>query len=197
MNQRQAILEKALEQMVIKINGVIKSYGYSGEPIRMILAGGMAINYYCGTRYTSDVDATFSRKLLLPYEDLVVHYVDEAGKPAYIYFDTNYSPSLALMHENYEDDVIPYTAINQKDRHLQLFLLSPIDLAISKIARFSSQDVEDILALAKLDYFTAQALEDRAMEAISYYIGNVDAVKTSIHLICQKIDALEISHSPA
>ena len=28
----------------------------------MILAGGMAVNYYCGTRYTEDVDAVFSKE---------------------------------------------------------------------------------------------------------------------------------------
>ena len=90
-----------------------------------------------------------------------------------------------------------HATVFQQDRHLQLFLLSPIDLAISKLARFSSQDVEDILALAKQDFFTAQDLETRAMDAIDYYIGNISAVKTSIQLVCQKIEALRMRHSPS
>lgn len=33
------------------------------EPIRMYLAGGVAVNFYTGERPTRDVDASFSRRL--------------------------------------------------------------------------------------------------------------------------------------
>jgi len=116
MKKRQTTLQDALSQMVDKIEDVIKAFGYQGEPVKMILAGGMAVNYYCNSRYTDDVDATFSKKILLPYDELVVHYIKEDGTHSYLYFDTNYTPSLALMHENYEEDLIPYTEINRNDR---------------------------------------------------------------------------------
>lgn len=192
MNDRQKILQNALTEMLIKIDDIIKSFGYKGEPVKMILAGGMAVNYYCGTRYTRDVDATFSKKILLPYDDLVVHYTKEDGDQAYIYFDTNYSPSLALMHEDYEDDVVDYKEINSEGRSILLYLLSPIDLAISKIARFTEQDVQDILDLAERRYFTADELQDRALEALSYYVGNTGSVENSIELIYQKINDLDV-----
>ena len=62
MNQSQRILQAALTEMIEKIDGFIWSSGYQGEPVKMILAGGMAVNYYCGTRYTEDVDAVFSKE---------------------------------------------------------------------------------------------------------------------------------------
>lgn len=188
MNESQSILTSALTQMVEKIDQVIRSFGYQGEPVKMILAGGMAVNYYCGSRYTGDVDATFSKKILLPYEELIVFYQKEDGTQANIYFDTNYSPTLALMHEDYETDIVDYQSINNQNRTIELFLLSPIDLAISKIARFSDQDVADILTLADHSFFTVDELRNRAEEALSYYIGNVNGVKNSIDLICQKIE---------
>lgn len=188
MSSSQKILQDALAEMLNKIDDIIQSFGYKGEPVRMLLAGGMAVNYYCGTRYTDDVDATFSKKILLPYEDLVVHYTKEDGSPAYIYFDVNYSPALALMHEDYEEVVVNYADVNHEGRTVELFLLAPIDLAISKIARFTEQDVKDILELADKHYFTADELRARALEALSYYIGNIDSVANSIELVCQKIN---------
>lgn len=59
------MLQKALEQIVIKINGIIESYGYSGEAIRMFLAG-IAVNYYCGTCYTSDEMPRFRENYCCP-----------------------------------------------------------------------------------------------------------------------------------
>lgn len=194
MNVSQLCLHNALKVMVEKIESIILSYGYRGEPVKMILAGGMAMNYYCGTRYTEDVDAVFSRKILLPYEDLLVNYIREDGSEGYIYFDTNYTPALSLMHEDYEEDIVPYSETvidgmrsNTGNRIIQLYCLAPIDLALSKIARYSEQDVEDILELAARHYFTADALKNRALEALGYYIGNIISVENSIHLICEKI----------
>jgi len=51
MNQRQKILQDALAVMIDKIDAVLQSFDYRGEPVKMILAGGMAVNYYCGTGY--------------------------------------------------------------------------------------------------------------------------------------------------
>ncbi|WP_394752575.1 DUF6036 family nucleotidyltransferase [Crenothrix sp.] len=194
MNASQVCLHNALKVMVEKIATVLQSYGYRGEPVKMILAGGMAMNYYCGTRYTEDVDAVFSRKILLPYEDLLVNYIREDGSEGFIYFDTNYTPTLSLMHENYEEDIVLYSEaqiegapISHNDSVIQLYCLAPIDLALSKIARFSEQDVEDILELARRHYFSADELKAKGLEALGYYIGNIQSVENGIHLICEKI----------
>lgn len=64
-------LAEALAEMLDKIDAVLQSGGYRGEPVKMYLAGGMAVNYWCGSRYTEDVDASFSKRVLLPYADLV------------------------------------------------------------------------------------------------------------------------------
>ena len=49
------------------------------EPVKMIIAGGVAVNFYCGSRATTDVGASFSRRIALP-EDLVVPYETPDGK---------------------------------------------------------------------------------------------------------------------
>lgn len=180
-------LADALSKMLDKIDDVLKTNGYMGEPIKMFLAGGLAVNHWCGTRYTEDVDASFSKRLLLPYEDLVVAYRKPDGTQSNIYLDANYNTSFALMHEDFEDDSIEWNGLGNEKRLIHLFALSPVDLAVSKIARFSDQDRLDIKALAECKLITAKSVKIRAQEALSYYVGNVNSVKTSIELTYKDI----------
>jgi hypothetical protein len=76
-------LTRAMGEMMDRIDGYLREAGYSGEPIQMHLAGGMAVHYDYGTRYTDDVDATFSRRrLILPFEERVIDYMRETGAPS-------------------------------------------------------------------------------------------------------------------
>ena len=97
------VLGTSLSKMLDRIDRVLSDSGYQGEPISMYLAGGMAVNFYCGTRYAEDVDASFSKRLLLPYSEMAIDYVKADGKPTFIYLNANYNTSFALMHEDSED----------------------------------------------------------------------------------------------
>ena len=59
-------LQEAVSKMLDAINDLIKSNSNITVPIKMYLAGGMAMNFYCGTRYTEHVDAFFSRRKTCP-----------------------------------------------------------------------------------------------------------------------------------
>ncbi len=131
----------------------------SKEPITMYLAGGAAMHFYTGARMTDDVDAVFDRKLLVS-ADLAVVYRDAEGKARSVYFDVNYNETFALLHEDAHRDAmrLPLKGI----QGARIFVLQPVDLAVSKLARFAEIDREDILQLAKNRLITAQALRERA-----------------------------------
>jgi len=160
----------------------------SKEPIEMYLAGGAAMHFYTGARMTDDVDAVFDRKLLVP-PDLAVIYRDAEGKARSVYFDVNYNESYALLHEDAHLDAVrlPLKGIEGA----RIFVLQPLDLALSKLVRFSEIDREDVLELARNRLVTAQALRKRAEAALPYYVGNPVPVRTSIDLACRDIEALE------
>jgi hypothetical protein len=63
MNKAFPELSQALSELLDQMDASIKRGGYDGPPITMFLAGGMAVNYYCGTRYTEDVDAFYTRRV--------------------------------------------------------------------------------------------------------------------------------------
>lgn len=137
-------------------------------PVNVYLAGGMAVYLYAASRVTTDVDAEFSARLHLPH-DLLVEVTLEDGTPQTVYLDTNYNSTFALMHEDYQDDSIP---VELGIEHIRVHVLSPLDLAVSKIARLADNDKQDIQALVHRGFTTAKAIEDRAMEALGGYIGS-------------------------
>ena len=146
------------------------------RPVDVVLAGGMAVHLYTGNRVTTDVDAEFGARLYLP-ADLMVEVMLEDGTPQVVYLDTNYNSTFALMHEDYLQDALPL-ALGLK--HLHVYVLSPLDLAVSKIARFADNDKEDIAALASRGLITAEALERRANEALGGFVGGLGMLRLNI-----------------
>jgi hypothetical protein len=180
-------LTEALRVVVDKIDATVRSGGYEGAPIDMILAGGLAMHHYSRSRYTHDIDASFSRRIILPVKELTTQFVGADGKPSILYFDNNYNPTLGLMHPDYEQDSKEWQGIGNEQRIVKLRVIAPVDLALSKISRFSEQDREDIMTLAKLGLINAAAVRDRAKEAMKYYVGNKTSVLTSIDLVCRSM----------
>lgn len=115
-------------------------------PIQMYVAGDAALHFHTGERVSVDVDAVFSRRIALP-DGLEVAYRDEDGAARLLYFDRQYNDTLGLMHEDAHADSWPLTLPGIDPRVLDVRILTPLDLAVSKLARFSEQDRADIPAV--------------------------------------------------
>jgi len=180
-------LRSAFSVILDKIDRLLTEANYNGPAISMYLAGGLAVHHYCGTRYTNDIDASFSQKLLLPAKDLVAAYLNAEHKPEPLYFDANYNPDFALMHPDHRESAIEWKGLGNEKRKIKLFVLLPVDLAVSKLARYSEQDREDIAALAEAGLFTEQELRARAREALEYFVGNKANLMRHIEESCQAV----------
>jgi hypothetical protein len=153
-------------------------------PIVMYVAGGAAIHFYTGERVSNDIDAVFSNRVALP-DDLEVSYRDADGAARLLYFDRQYNDTFALMHEDARDDSIALSLKGIDPAVLDIRLLSALDLAVSKISRFSSQDRDDIGALARHRLIGSAPLRRRAEAALEGYVGNLDRLRGSIDLACR------------
>lgn len=153
------------------------------QPLTVYLAGGMAVHLYTASRVTTDVDAEFAGRVLLP-QDVLVDVVLEDGTPQVIYLDTNYNPTFALMHEDYQEDSIP---VDLGLDQIQVRVLSPVDLAVSKIARLADNDREDIRALVATGLTSADEIEERATSALGGYVGGIEMLRLNLR------DTLEIA----
>jgi Nucleotidyltransferase of unknown function (DUF6036) len=157
-------------------------------PVRMYVAGGAALHFYTGARISEDIDAVFSHRLALP-DDLELSYQDADGRARLLYFDRQYNETFALLHESAHEDSVPLTLESIDARVLDVRLLSPIDLAVSKMARLSDQDREDIAGLARAGLVKADALRRRAEEALTGYVGDIERLRTSIEIACRIAEA--------
>ena len=179
----------AFKTLVGRIEASIKVSGNKKLvlPVRMFVAGGVASHFYTARRMTDDVDATFSHRMLLP-EDLEISYRDADGKARLLYFDRQYNDTFGLLHEDAYKDSIPLKLGGIDPKVVEVRLLSPVDLAVSKLARFAQHDREDIQALAAEGLLNSKDLKKRAGEALKHYIGDPGPIKTSITQACRVID---------
>lgn len=92
---------------------------------------------------------------------------------------------MALLHEDAYDDSLPINLRGVDASVLEVRLLSPLDLAVSKLGRFSSQDRDDITALARHGLIEADGLRQRAESALAAYVGHTERVRNSLDIACR------------
>ena len=152
-------------------------------PVRMYVAGGAAVHFYTGCRISEDIDAALSHRIVAG-DALEVSYSDAHGEPRLLYFDKQYNETFALVHRDAHDDSIPLAFPGLARHPIEVRLFSPLNLAVSKLARFAAHDRGGIRALARAGLIEPRALRRRAEEALGGYVGDPSSVRTSIALAC-------------
>lgn len=183
----------AFREIVNRIERPLAALPKRTLPIRMYVAGGAALHLYTGERVSRDIDATFSHRIALP-ENLEVAYRDADGAARLLYFDRQYNDTFGLLHEDARDDSVPLILEGTDPSVLEVRLLSALDLAVSKIGRFSGQDRDDIALLARRRLMSSAALRQRAEEALQAYVGETTRVRGSIELAVRIVNDIE-THS--
>lgn len=178
---------QALAELVARIEEKTRGVPPKDLPIRMYVAGGAALHLLTGERVSEDVDASFSRRLLLT-EELAVAYRDADGQARPLYLDRSYNDTLGLLHENAHRDSRPVALPGVDPTRIEVRILTPLDLAVSKLSRFSDQDRRDIESLARRGLIGGKELRRRAEEALGGYVGELDAVRNTIDLACRLVD---------
>jgi hypothetical protein len=162
---------------------------HKGRAVPVYVAGGAASHIYTGSRFSADIDATLGHRLLLP-DNLQVMYKARDGKVRTLYFDRQYNETLGLLHEDAHRDSAALEVPGVNRRRLDVRVLSPVDLAVSKLARYADPDRDDIKALAVAGLLDASELRLRAEEALAGYIGRTSDARTSIDHACRIVDEI-------
>ena len=175
-----------LKAFVDVLTKVARDVGDARAPLTLYVAGGAAMHLYTGVRMSDDIDAAADRKILMPGNTEII-YRDRDGKPRTLNMDANYNDAFSLLHEDARDDSLALDLRELRGLPISVRVLSPLDLAVSKISRFSEIDREDIVTLAKERLVTARDLRRRAAEALASYVGYEDVVTQSIELACKAV----------
>jgi uncharacterized nucleotidyltransferase DUF6036 len=180
----------AFREVAARIAATLANLPKRSLPVRMYVAGGAALHLYTGQRLSDDIDASFSHRIALP-EDLDVAYRGADGTAQLLYFDRQYNDTLGLLHEDAYDESRSFALEGVDPAVLDVRLLTPLDLAVSKLSRFSDQDRDDILALARLKLIDSATLRNRAMDALSNYVGDTARVQGAIEVACRIVADVE------
>jgi len=148
-------------------------------PLRVYVAGGAAAFLYTGERPSRDLDASFSLRVHLP-ADLEETYTDRDGNPASVYLDANYNATLGPAHEDAFVDAEPFAVAGLDPKRIDVRVLAPVDLAISKLGRFGEHDRDDVAAMARAGLLDAAKFERRAKAALTYYVGHPAAPRANL-----------------
>lgn len=154
--------------------------------LRVYIFGGCALHMLTNARGSADVDAE-----LIASEQLLINEVKAAyqapedfeieGEEFSVVFDQAFNNSLCPLHEHFEDRAIPL--IGQELSPLQVYIAHPVDLAISKLGRFTDRDQEDISTLIQAGKINLDELDKIASEAIDYYPCDKGTVRSYLRLI--------------
>lgn len=158
--------KEAIIEMMKEIAKAIPD-SHKKTPIKAYLTGGGAVHYYSNSRVSDDIDLIMQYAVKIP-EDLFVVWLNDKGTLEQVHYDYNYNSTFGLLHENYEDRATHMITIEDK---LEIKLLSPEDLIISKLIRFAQNDEEDIQNLINTGKVNKELLYELAQDAISVGVG--------------------------
>jgi len=177
-------LEDAVKEMMGKLAKRIPAK-HKKEPVNLYIAGGIAIYFHTASRVSKDVDAIIDKDIDIPRK-LSVLWLNENGEFEELEFDKNYTDTLGIMHEDYDKRAIHKFTI---DSRLKVHVLSPIDLIISKLARFVEQDQQDIKSIIINDLVDKKELEILTKDAIKVRSsGRAETLELHLDLVLKMFD---------
>ena len=161
---------------------LIENYNNLPEnAIQVYLFGGCAVHLHTGARTSNDVDAELKKlnNLTIPGKVIKpVFFKNEQGLRKSLFFDGNFATSLASLDPSYEERAI--LLHKTRSKLVSLFLVSAVDLAVSKLARLEINDRADIKILFQKGLFSEQEFIDTANEALNYYPVRPDGLSFNI-----------------
>lgn len=161
-------------------------------PVHAYIAGGVAVNYHTGVRMSDDVDIAWSRRVAIPPDMQVFEVVnpDDPTDIMIVTMDGAFGDYLGSFHPDWKDDAPEICQIGD----IVLHVISPLDLAVSKIGRYQERDREDIEALARFKLVSSQKFEPRAFEAVDFYVGDTNYIQYNLRDALALIKAIESGH---
>ncbi|MBD8597822.1 DUF6036 family nucleotidyltransferase [Pseudomonas sp. CFBP 8772] len=175
-------LGQAVVAMFKGVQEELEVEGAAPGSVKLIIFGGVAVNLYTSHRVSVDVDAEvyyFDNALPLSKDELIAslgatpeEFIDPStGRTLALNYDLTFNTTLGPLHEDYLERAIRLGDFGESSP-IHVMIAAPVDLAISKLARATEQDIEDIEKLLRRGLMSAADLNRLALQAIDVYVGN-------------------------
>lgn len=160
--------------------------GRRSRTVKIYVFGGCALHMLTNARGSADIDAEIQASEHLLRDEIRAVYAapedyEQDGLDLSVVFDQQFNNSLCPLHEDYDARAILLPG--QECSPLQVFIAHPIDLAISKLGRFTERDQDDINLLIRSGKLNLKEFDRLAKEAIDYYPCDRSTVTSCLRLI--------------
>lgn len=156
------------------------------EPNAAYICGGIAAMYWgVSSRISLDLDLFMSHVIRIPPEIAAI-YEDRDGESVAVMFDQTFRPDFTLLHEDFDQRA----RMLAESETVRVFVLSPEDLVLTKLSRFSERDRSDIQELISENIVRdADVIYRLGMDAINVsYVGDRGNVTYALRETCQRIE---------
>ena len=177
---------------MLEVNAAISEQVADAEPgtYRAYIFGGAALHIHTNARGSSDIDVEIQAAQALELDDITIIYTDDDGLEKALIVDDTFSPTISgLLPEYYQDDAIPLFGSDSDP--LVAYVVTALDLAVSKLDRLAVDDQADIISLHQAGKFTAEELRKHAEEALIGAVGNERRLKGNIEFMVNQLQELE------
>ncbi len=187
---KETPLSKAIFELLHEIKEITEAtqQGLPAGAIRAFIFGGCAVHIYTNARGSNDLDVELESVKGLDLNSIIiqvepVEYIDESGRTRELYFDNNFNPAIPDLHPDWRESSI---ALQLGESTIHIYLVSAVDIAVSKLGRCTPDDVNDILSLYQSKQFTLDEFKTRAQEALEYS-PTPDRLQSNIEFAIQEL----------
>lgn len=183
---------EAIIKAMAEVNAEIAELVEDAEPgtYKAYIFGGAALHIHTNVRGSNDIDVEFTAARKLELGDISIEYIDEDGVTRVLEVDDTFNPTISgLLSEYYQEHAIPLFGSDSDP--LEAFVVTGIDLAVSKLDRLAETDQDDIIALHQAGKFTAAELKDHADEALKGAVGSEKRLIGNINFMVSRLLELE------
>ena len=185
---------KLIPELQAHLEALSRRLGNLQVPLHAYIAGGIAVNYHTGVRMSDDVDIKWSHRVAIP-PDMEIFTVPDPEAPdevIMVTMDAGFSDTLGSFPPDWEKKAPEIVRVAD----IVIHVITPLDLAVSKLARFADRDQEDIRALAEQGLIGGDELAARAEEALGYYVGDTTFIRYNIRDAVEMVRAIEAEDEP-
>ena len=164
--------------------------GPQRRPIRVVIFGAMAAHYWrvnardpAVDREALEIQAQFEVRTFRTTEQ-VSFVAPGTNTSMWVRFAPGDPTKSTFLHPRYEERLITVDAFGEYD-NLAIHALSPVDLAVSRLARFSELDQLEIRGLLRAGLFSAAELDRIATETLNVYLSRTSDIAANLRAALQ------------
>lgn len=186
-------LSKAIFELFDEFTKLLKTEHpeLAAGSIKAFVFGGCAVHLYTNARGSNDLDAEINAARQLNIDSIIleldpIYYNDPELGESTLDWDPNFQVGLPSLRPDYKENSIPLV---NGDSILHVYLVSAVDIAVSKLSRLAADDLSDIISLFKAKRFTLEQFELAAKEAVDYS-ATAKSLQSNVDFAIKELKAL-------